>query len=142
MGLTPRQTECLHVIKAHVREKGYPPTLDEIRKAMGFSTRSGIKHLIDALVNRGHVVRDDFMVRGLKVVEPDNHHGPDCLCATCPARRLQYQQLIQGLQTPAKLGPGVILTGLRPLSDIDRLHWARGFPKPARPAVAKRSAVP
>lgn len=52
-GLTPRQRDALRVIKEHIALHDYPPTFDEIREAMGLSSKSGVKRLVDALVERG-----------------------------------------------------------------------------------------
>jgi len=129
MGLTPRRQECLDFIRAHIREKGIPPSYREIQDALGLRSKAGVNQLLKGLVARGRITLNPTRKRSIKVVEPEDNHGADCLCAACPARRLQYQQIIQGLQTEAKFAPGIILTGLRPLSDRDRLHWKRGFPK-------------
>lgn len=153
MGLTLRQRECLDFIRAHVKEKGVSPTFDEIRVALGLSSKSGIHRLIHALVERGLVrtkrlaIRADGVAvdtftafRGIQLVAPEDQHGSDCLCMRCPARRLQYQQIIEGLQGSPKFGPKVRLDGLRALNDHDRLRWRQGFP--SSPVARKRTAIP
>ena len=52
-GMTPRQRDALRVIKEHIALHGCPPSFDEIREAMGLSSKSGVKRLVDALVERG-----------------------------------------------------------------------------------------
>jgi SOS-response transcriptional repressor LexA len=121
MGLTPRQRECLDFIRAEVREKGIVPSYDEISRTLGNTTRSATPRLIEGLEDRGYLRRTSYLGkkntrrRGLKLVYSEYDHRPnvlDCPCPRCPARRIQYEQLIQGLQSDPKFGPGVRLSGI------------------------------
>jgi len=65
MGLTPRQSDCLRVISERLAQSGVPPTYDEICLQLGFSSKSNVARLVDALVERGHLRRLPHRARGL-----------------------------------------------------------------------------
>ena len=56
-GLTIRQRDALEFIRTYHGEHGVTPTFDEIRLGMGLRSKSDIKRLVDALVERGFVSR-------------------------------------------------------------------------------------
>ncbi|UPT53388.1 repressor LexA [Synechococcus phage Ssp-JY39] len=56
-GLTVRQRDALDFIRTYHGEHGVTPTFDEIRLGMGLKSKSDIKRLVDALVERGFVSR-------------------------------------------------------------------------------------
>jgi repressor LexA len=56
MGLTQRQADCLRVIR-ETSIDGVSPTFDDIAKALGISSKSGVSRLVDALVERGYLRR-------------------------------------------------------------------------------------
>ena len=43
--LTPRQAEVLDVLKAFIREKGYPPSVTDVARTLGISRRAAYDHL-------------------------------------------------------------------------------------------------
>lgn len=54
-GVTARQARVLSFIQSYRTEKGYSPSYQDIADAVGISSRSGVKRVIDALVERGHL---------------------------------------------------------------------------------------
>lgn len=140
MGLTKRQRECLNFLRAQVKEKGVAPTLNQIAAVMGWKSKTGAHHCLAALQARGYITVRPTFARAITLLPAQYDHGPDCLCERCPARRLQYEQIIQGLQCSAEFPSSICLIGLRPVSNITRIHWQRGFPlnsvgSRSRPAV-------
>jgi repressor LexA len=65
MGLTPRQAECLRVIRERLAQSGVPPTYDEMCLQLGMASKSSVARLVDALVARGHLRRIPNHARGL-----------------------------------------------------------------------------
>jgi repressor LexA len=54
-GTTARQARVLSFIQSYRADKGYSPSYQDIADAVGISSRSGVKRVIDALVERGHL---------------------------------------------------------------------------------------
>lgn len=141
IGLTPRMRECLDFIRAEVREKGVMPTYGEISRVLGNSTRSATLRLIEGLEARGYLHRTGRN-RGLKLLQTEYDHRPNdesCPCPRCPARLLQYQQIIQGLQSDPEFLPGVIMIGIRRLDHVTRADL---LGKTNHAAPRKRAALP
>ncbi|MEU6974126.1 transcriptional repressor LexA [Kitasatospora aureofaciens] len=57
-GLTDRQRQVVDTIRDFVQERGYPPSMREIGKAVGLSSTSSVSHVIRRL-EKMHVVRRD-----------------------------------------------------------------------------------
>ena len=56
-GLTPRQEEVLELVLEALERRGYPPSIREIRDALGLSsTRGALRHL-EALEKKGFISR-------------------------------------------------------------------------------------
>lgn len=55
--LTLKQSECLAVIKAHIEKTGQSPTYREIGKEMGGLLPGSVKVFVDALQERGWIIR-------------------------------------------------------------------------------------
>lgn len=73
LGLTPRQRECKDFIAAYMaRNAGVSPSYDEIRQALGLSSRSHVLRLITGLEDRGHLEREPFRHRTLKLIDEAN----------------------------------------------------------------------
>ncbi len=74
--LTPRQQEALNMIMRQLEESGYPPTIREIARHMGIRGISAVKKHLDALVEKGYLLRqkgaralttDSFLPRSVPV---------------------------------------------------------------------------
>lgn len=68
-GLTVRQRDALDFIQTYHGEHGITPTFDEIRVGMGLKSKSDIKRLVDALVERGFVSRLANRARSIVIRE-------------------------------------------------------------------------
>ena len=68
MTLTKRQKELLEYITGIIREKGFPPTLSEMAKALKVSSKNAIAKLLRALEEQGFLKRDGT-ARGLRVFD-------------------------------------------------------------------------
>lgn len=72
--LSPRQQLILDIVRAHVAERGYPPTVRELGDAAGLSSPSSVSHQLKALEDKGYIRRDPKRPRAMEVVEEE--HDP------------------------------------------------------------------
>lgn len=79
-GLTPRQRLFLHVIKQHIDDVGYPPSIRELARRTGMSSPSSAAYQLKILQERGFVRRDPNRPRAMSVVlseESQNEPAPE-----------------------------------------------------------------
>jgi repressor LexA len=74
--LSDRQREMFAFIEAFVEENGYPPTYEEIRVALGISTKSLVHHHMDALEGAGYLARMPNTPRGIRLLRSKTLHVP------------------------------------------------------------------
>jgi repressor LexA len=74
--LSDRQRKILAFIEEFVREQGYPPTYEEIRAALGISTKSLVYHHLDALEAAGCLSRVPNTPRGIRLSGPKTFRVP------------------------------------------------------------------
>ncbi len=67
--MTQKQLELLNYLKQFQETRGYCPSYEEMMRAMGLSSKSGIYRLIKALLERGHIKQTKAMVRGIEIVK-------------------------------------------------------------------------
>jgi repressor LexA len=66
--LTERQNQVYEYVRAHVRQHGKPPTLQEIGRALAIRSTNGVHKLLVALETKGYVRRTPNEARGLALV--------------------------------------------------------------------------
>lgn len=80
IGLSARQQECLDAIRAHIAEKGRPPTLREIGRRMGIGSTNGCNDHLRALERKGFIERDAGKSNGIRLIGlaagPEYVEGP------------------------------------------------------------------
>lgn len=70
VSLTRKQHELLTFIKSYVRQNnGVAPSFEEMQRALGLSSKSGVHRLMDALEERGHIKRSRYRRRALELVD-------------------------------------------------------------------------
>lgn len=69
--LTDRRRRILRVIKNSIRDRGYPPTFQEIAAEVGLSSTSSVKLHIDHLVQDGYITTDPMKPRTIQIVFED-----------------------------------------------------------------------
>lgn len=89
--LTPRQREVLAVIRASIKDRGYPPTMRELADTIGYKSLSSVVHQFRQLEKLGYLRREENSSRTLvltappegtkeeaapEVPLPDQHLGP------------------------------------------------------------------
>lgn len=65
--LTERQNQIYEFVRAHLREEGIPPTVDEIRLHLGLVSTNGVHKHLTALERKGAIVRTPGVSRGIRV---------------------------------------------------------------------------
>ncbi len=74
-GLTTRQRRILEVIRDHMRQQGYPPSVREIGEAVGLTSTSSVAHQLGTLQRKGFLRRDANRPRAVDVRPPDVSDG-------------------------------------------------------------------
>ncbi len=69
--LTKKQEDVLRIIKRCYLEKGYAPSLNELKDELGISTKRGVVVHLDALEKKGYIFRTS-QPRGIHMVENDD----------------------------------------------------------------------
>jgi repressor LexA len=67
--LTPRQREVLELIRATVREKGFPPTVRELGEKLGINSPNGVFQHLAELERKGYLKRSGGKSRMLTLTE-------------------------------------------------------------------------
>lgn len=74
--MTPRQKEAYDFIRAYQAEKGYAPSHEDIRRAMGLRSKSGAHRLITGLAAAGHLTFRPYFNRSIVLREgPEYRQG-------------------------------------------------------------------
>lgn len=77
MGLTPKQAECLDVIK-RLTKGGVSPTYAQLMSELGLSSKQGVHRLIVALEERGYISRIPYRRQSISVIRSKaSPHGGD-----------------------------------------------------------------
>ncbi|MGN1351761.1 MAG: transcriptional repressor LexA [Clostridia bacterium] len=67
--LNKREKAILKFIKKQVKEKGYPPSVREIGKAVGLSSTATVHGYIEKLTQKGYIKKEDQKGRTLKLLK-------------------------------------------------------------------------
>jgi repressor LexA len=65
-----KQLEIYEFVRGHSARTGRPPTLEEIRRAQGLSTKSLVAYHLKALESAGLIERTPQVSRGIRPIEP------------------------------------------------------------------------
>lgn len=72
VGLTLRQRELLTFIQGRLETSAIAPSFDEMAAHLGLKSKSGVLRLVDALVERGHLVRMRQRARAIALPPPEH----------------------------------------------------------------------
>ena len=67
--LNKREKAILKFIEKQVKEKGYPPSVREIGKAVGLSSTATVHGYIEKLIQKGYIKKEDQKGRTLKLLK-------------------------------------------------------------------------
>lgn len=90
--LTQRQHQLLQFIHGYLRERGVPPSFEEMRAALRLKSKSGIHRLITGLEERGYIRRLAYRARALEVLRLPNgaRVEPGSVPAPAEAKVVQF----------------------------------------------------
>lgn len=71
VGLTQRQRDLLTFIQARLERSTICPSFGEMAKHLGLKSKSGVVRLVEALVERGHLVRLRHRARSIALPSPE-----------------------------------------------------------------------
>lgn len=69
--LNEKEQKVLDFIIAQVKDTGYPPSVREICKAVGFKSTCSAHQYIKRLTDKGYLEKSDLKMRALKVIEEE-----------------------------------------------------------------------
>jgi hypothetical protein len=68
MGLTREMHRCFRVIEAYIAEHDNAPSYEDLRKALGLSSKSGVVRLVESLAARGWIAYQQRIPRSIVIV--------------------------------------------------------------------------
>lgn len=134
--LTRKQLDLLEFINARLKEKGVPPSFDEMKEALNLRSKSGIHRLITALEERGFIRRLPHRARAIEIMRlPESIKGGGF-----------KPRIIQG--TPTSIAASIPPANSLPIEAVHALNLpvmgriAAGTPIEAIQQVANNVSVP
>lgn len=73
--LNEKEKSTLQYIANTVNEKGYPPSVREICKSVGFKSTSTAYACLNQLKDKGYIRKDSVKTRALEVIDPIERMG-------------------------------------------------------------------
>lgn len=74
--LSSRQIQILNFIKSEIANKGYPPSVREIGKAVGLSSSSTVHAHLSQIEKKGYIRRDPTKPRAIEILDGYNYDIP------------------------------------------------------------------
>lgn len=68
-GLTPRQKQIYDFIFESITEHGISPTYQKIADKFGLASKSNVFLIVNALVDKGYLEKNDYRTSGLVLVQ-------------------------------------------------------------------------
>lgn len=72
-GLTPKQRACLDAIEAYLARTRTMPSVENLRLALGFTSKTGVLRLLRQLEERGRIERVPQRARAIRLLQE-----PEC----------------------------------------------------------------
>lgn len=69
MGLTGKQRACLDAIEAHLGRTRTMPSVEDLRLALGFTSKAGVLRLLRQLEERGRIARLPQRARAIRLLQ-------------------------------------------------------------------------
>lgn len=108
--LTKKQQQLLVFIKNRLDDQGISPSFEEMKKALGLQSKSGVHRLIKALEERGFIRRLPNRARALEIIKlPDASSLPH-------QKELELENSAKGNVVSGVFGPK---SGLQARSDVE-----------------------
>jgi len=68
-GLTGKQLKMLNYIKSYIAKKSISPSYEEMKKAVGLKSKSGVKQIVDQLTDRKWITTLKARARSIRVLK-------------------------------------------------------------------------
>ena len=68
-GLTSKQLRLYKFIKSYIAKKTISPSFDEMKKAVGLKSKSGVKQIVDQLTDRKWITTLKARARSIRVLK-------------------------------------------------------------------------
>ena len=111
MGLTPKATAMLALIRRSFNERGFAPSYDEMCEAMGFKSKNSIARLLCQLEDRGYITRRSKQARAIELVSHERTRCPNCDHEFEPARAIARGETLGGAASPRNSAEGEFQAG-------------------------------
>ncbi|NQU83561.1 MAG: transcriptional repressor LexA [Parcubacteria group bacterium] len=79
--LTKKQKQIFDFIRSFIERKGYSPTFEEIKRFLKLKALSGVYQHVNAIIDKGYIVRDENATRGLEIRKPGSSDTVEILLA-------------------------------------------------------------
>lgn len=66
--LTQKQQKVLELIYESLESSGFPPTLADLKEALGVSSNQSVLNFLETLVKKGAIKREEGQARGLRIL--------------------------------------------------------------------------
>lgn len=70
LGLTPKQRALLTFLEQRLETSRVSPSFEQMRKHLGLGSKSGVFRLVEALEERGHIVRKPNCPHSIALAKP------------------------------------------------------------------------
>ncbi|MFW5648352.1 MAG: transcriptional repressor LexA [Candidatus Alkaliphilus sp. MAG34] len=104
--LNQKQLDVLNYIKTEIAEKGYPPSMREICKGVGFKSTSTAHGYLSKLEEKGYIRRDATKPRAIEVLNSD------------PSSHLSYNKEIVNIPIIGSVTAGTPVLAVENVEDI------------------------
>jgi repressor LexA len=71
MGLTQKQRACLDAIEAHLARTRAMPSVEDLRRALGFASKAAALRLLRQLEERGRISRLPQRARAIRLLQAE-----------------------------------------------------------------------
>ncbi|PLP56240.1 hypothetical protein CYK37_26015 [Mesorhizobium loti] len=66
--MTARQRDLLMFVKTYINERGFAPSFEEMKSALGLASKAGIHRMIAGLEERGFLTHAPRRARSIRLV--------------------------------------------------------------------------
>lgn len=74
--LKPSEQKLMDLLKAHEQDHGFSPSYEEIKRIMGYRSKSSVQNLLKSLERKGRIKREPNKSRTIQIVDHyDTKHG-------------------------------------------------------------------
>lgn len=91
--LTKRQGELLAYLAEQVQDHGLIPAYDQMAKALGIASKSGVHRMVLALEERGFIRRIPHRARAIEIIKTPKTEATDDSWAVSAAKTLSVEVL-------------------------------------------------